>query len=49
MEIFPENKNIQLRKIPPSHSLSNPVETLMCPLGKAIKIAHLHNHSEKEH
>ena len=49
MESFPENRNIPLRNIPPSHSSSSPVKILMCPLGKTMKISHLHNHSEKEH
>ena len=41
MENFTQNKNIELKKIPPLHLSSNPVETLMHPLGKTMKILHL--------
>ena len=37
-----------MKKIPPLHPLTNPVETLMRPLGKTKKIAHLHQQTEKK-
>ena len=37
-----------MKKVPKLHPLSNPVETLMCPLGKIMKIAHLHHQPEKK-
>ena len=48
MENFTQNKNIEMKKIPPVHLSSNPVETLMRPLSKTIKIAHLHHQPEKK-
>ena len=48
MENFTQNKNIEMKKIPPLHPSSNPVETLMWPLGKTMKIAHLHHQPEKK-
>ena len=47
MENFTKNKNIEMKKIPPLHPLSNAVEKLMPQLGKTIKIAHLHHQPEK--
>ena len=37
-----------MKKIPPLHPSSSPMETLMWPLGKTIKIAHLHHQPEKK-
>ena len=37
-----------MKKIPPLHPLTNPVETLMHSLGKTKKIAHLHQQTEKK-
>ena len=47
-EIFTQNKNIEMKKIPPLHPSSNPVETLTAQLGKTMKIAHLHYQAEKK-
>lgn len=48
MEDFNKSKNIEMKKIPPLHPLTNPVETLMRPLGKTKKIAHLHQQTGKK-
>ena len=48
MEDFNKSKNIEMKKIPPLHPLTNPVETLMRPLGKTKKTAHLHQQTEKK-
>ena len=48
METFTQNKNIEMKKIPPLHPSSSPVETLMCPLHKTTKTAHLHHQPEKK-
>ena len=45
---FAQNKNIEMKKIPPLHPSFNPVETLMLPLGKTMEIAHLHHQPEKK-
>ena len=37
-----------MKKSPPLHPLSNPVETVMHQLGKTMKNAHLHHQPEKE-
>ena len=39
MDKFAEKRDITLKKTPPLHPQSNPVETLMKPLGKTMKIA----------
>ena len=44
---FAQNKNIEMKKIPPLHPSYNPVETLMLPLGKTMEIAHLHQPEKK--
>ena len=36
-----------MKTIPPLHPSANPVETLMRPLGKTMKIAHMHHDQEK--
>ena len=52
MKNFTQNKNAEMKKIPPLHlssnPSSNPMETLMWPLGKTMKIAHLHHQPEKK-
>lgn len=48
METFSNARGIQLQKISPLHPSSNPVETFMKPLGKAMKIANHNKKSEKE-
>ena len=48
MNNFAEKRNIELVKIPPLHPSSNPPETFMRPLGKAMKIANYNNKSESE-
>ena len=47
MEDFAKHRNIMLRKIPPMHPSSNPAETFMKPLGKAMKVAKYDRISEK--
>ena len=49
MDIFIKKKNIEMKKIPPFHPSSNPVETLMHPLGKTINIAHLNKYLSSSH
>ena len=39
---------IKLRKIAPQHPSSNRAETLMPPLGKSMKIAHMNKNSEEK-
>ena len=46
MEEFATKRDITLKKTPPHHPQSNPVETFMKPLGKAMKIA-IQNKSPK--
>ena len=48
MNNFAEKRGINLHKIPPLHPSSNPAETFMRPLGKAMKIAHTTRSSEKD-
>ena len=48
MENFATKRGIHLHKIPPLHPESNPAETFMRPLGKAMKIAHSTHSGEKE-
>ena len=48
MSNFAERRNIHLQKIPPVHPTSNPAETFMRLLGKAMKIAHASSTSERE-
>ena len=48
MHHFAANKSIKLQMAPPLHPSSNPVETFMCPLGKAMKIAHQTGTPERE-
>ena len=48
METFASNRQINLQKSPPGHPESNPVETFMKPLGKAMKIAHFNKASVKD-
>ena len=45
---FAAQNNVELQKIAPLHPSSNPVETFMRPLGKAIKIAHMNQEIEKD-
>ena len=47
MEKFAKHRNITLRKIPPLHPSSNLAETVMKPLGKAMKVAKHDRISEK--
>ena len=46
MEHFASKRDICLKKTPPLHPSSNPVETFMKPLGKAMKTAHNGNKSK---
>ena len=48
MHHFAANKSIKLQMAPPLHPSSNPVETFMRPLGKAMKIAHQTGSPERE-
>ena len=48
MKNFTQNKNIEMKKISPLHLSSNPVESLMQPLRKTMKIAHLHDQPENK-
>ena len=45
---FTSKRNIEQVKIPPGHPSANNVETVMKPLGKAVKIGHLQNKDENE-
>ena len=47
MAEFAVQNNIELQKIAPLHPSSNPVETFMGPLGKAMKIVHMNKENEK--
>ena len=47
MKEFAEKRNFGQRVIPPLHPQSNPVETFMKPLGKAMKIAAHNKQSEQ--
>ena len=44
MTKFGNENDIELQKTPPLHPSSNLAETLMRPLGKAMKIAHINKH-----
>ena len=46
MNSFAEKRGINLKKIPPLHPSSNPVETFMRPLGKAMKIGRTNHKTE---
>lgn len=48
MQNFTKSKNIAMQTIAPLHPSSNPVETLMRPLGKTMKVADLHHQPEKK-
>ena len=48
MTKFGNENDIELQKTPPLHPSSNPAETLMRPLGKAMKIAHINKYPEKD-
>ena len=48
MTEFAAQNNTELQKIAPLRPSSNPVETLMRPLGKATKIAHRNKKNEKD-
>ena len=48
MAEFAAQNNIELQKIAPLHPSSNPVETFMRHLGKAMKIAHMNKENEKD-
>ena len=48
MEQFAEKRDITLQKIPPLHPSSNPVETFMKPLGKAMKISNYNGNGDKQ-
>ena len=45
---FSHQRGITQQKIPPLHPSANPAETFMRPLGKAMKIAHDNNTTEKQ-
>ncbi len=48
MQNFAKDKDITLQKSPPLHPASNPVETFMRPLGKAMKIGRHNGIPENE-
>lgn len=48
MARFAQNHNIELQMAPPRHPSSNPVETFMRPLGKAMKIGLQEGKNEKD-
>ena len=48
MEAFAQGRNIEQVKIPPGHPAANNVETVMKPLGKAMKIGFHHKSSEND-
>lgn len=48
MQKFAADKSIELQNTPPLHPSSNPVETFMRPLGKAMKIGYQNGVPEKE-
>ena len=45
---FAAQNNVELQNIALLHPSSNPVETFMRPLGKAMKIAHMNKENEKD-
>lgn len=45
---FANENDIELQKISPLRPSSNPAKTFMRPLGKAMKIAHMNKHLEKD-
>ena len=45
---FATNRNIDQVKTPPGHPAANNVETVMKPLGKAMKIGNMQNLPEQE-
>ena len=47
MAEFAVQNNIEQQRIAPLHPSSNPVETFMRPLGKAMKVAHMNKENEK--
>ena len=47
MKNFAQSRGINLEKIAPMHPVSNPAETFMRPLGKAMKIARNSKQNEK--
>ena len=48
MKAFTDNRNIEQVKTPPGHPSPNNAETVMKPLGKAMKIVYSQNQGEKE-
>ena len=48
MKAFTDSRGIEQTKIPPGHPSSNNVETVMKPLGKAMKIGFSQKQSEKD-
>lgn len=48
MQTFADRRSINLQKTPPLHPSSNPVETFMKPLGKAMKIGHKNKTPENQ-
>ena len=48
MEEFTQQRSIEQVKIAPGHPAANNVETLMKPLGKAMKIGFTQKNSEDE-
>ena len=48
MTDFTDSRDIKQVKIPPGHPSPNNVETVMKPLGKAMKIGHANKIGEKE-
>ena len=42
------SRDIQVQFAPPYHPSSNPVETIMCPLGKTMKIGNANAQNENE-
>ena len=48
MAEFGKNRNIEQVKTPPGHPAANNVETVMKPLGKAMKIGNMQNLPEQE-
>ena len=49
MKKFARNRNIKLVKIPPGHPAANNVETVMKPLGKAMKIGNMKDLPERQY
>ena len=48
MKTFTDSRNIEQVKTPPGHPSPNNSETVMKPLGKAMKIGHSQNQIEKK-